>query len=585
MRDNDELRICREVLQIRSKSIYVCIVERRFDFVENTEGHRLGFQDSEQNRNRSQSTFAARQQGNLRQLLTRRTSHDFYACRKGIFHPFVVDLKFRFTAAKQFFKGRLEVFVEIIEPCVEDTEHFIADLFQYRLQVVNRLLQVVTLPYHFITTGAFFVVFFHSVGVHRAEHGNLTLQGGNHACRFFHVEVFHTERKTAFVIQLVRFFHTLAGVFERGVDFTDFDFAFITLVRALRQGFLQIRLFFFQGNLFGVDGFLLLGNRADFVHNRLYSRAFFFRQFLVCRFRFQTFEFGFRFRLFVFHIQNTLDEVFLFRGQTLDRFLLLFKAGRQSGVFHFHFTKRLVLDCAFFLEAFALTALAFHFFFHALTTRSKLFFAERGVRFFVFEFFELTAQFRHRALIGFDVVFRFGKLLRKRRFTLSKPCNFAACALVLFTQMVYRFFRFLSFLFAARNRRFQLFNQLLLTRDVVFTFLNFTFVGKERACVSTTATTRHRTARRNGVTVKGNDFEQVAVLLRNRRCVRDVVANKRIAQQVADYVVVVIVVMYELGCQAHRATFVERTTDFLAVGTGTHACYGQEGYDTAVGTL
>ena len=43
MRYHDKLRFFRKPFQIRCKSIHVRVVERRLDFVENTERHRTGF--------------------------------------------------------------------------------------------------------------------------------------------------------------------------------------------------------------------------------------------------------------------------------------------------------------------------------------------------------------------------------------------------------------------------------------------------------------------------------------------------------------------------------------------------------------
>ena len=130
MRDDDKLRIERKTLQIGSKSIHVCVVERRFDFVQNTERHRTGFQDCKQNRNRRERALTARKQGNFRELFTGGTSHDFHTRRKRVFAFLIIDLKFRSAAAEQFFERRFEVFVNQIKTFVEDAKHFAANLIK-----------------------------------------------------------------------------------------------------------------------------------------------------------------------------------------------------------------------------------------------------------------------------------------------------------------------------------------------------------------------------------------------------------------------------------------------------------------------
>lgn len=69
--DDDELRLRREPFQIGGEAIDIGVVERRFDLVENTEGHGVGFEDGKQDGDRRQRLFAARKQGNFAELLAR----------------------------------------------------------------------------------------------------------------------------------------------------------------------------------------------------------------------------------------------------------------------------------------------------------------------------------------------------------------------------------------------------------------------------------------------------------------------------------------------------------------------------------
>ena len=133
-------------------------------------------EDCKQNGDCRQGAFAARKQGDFRQLFARRTSNDLHARRQRIDALFVViDLQFRFAAAEKFLKRNFEILVDLIEALVENTQHFPANLVKRRLQIVDRFLQIVALRDHLFTVRFFVFVFLHRVGIDRSEIGDFAL--------------------------------------------------------------------------------------------------------------------------------------------------------------------------------------------------------------------------------------------------------------------------------------------------------------------------------------------------------------------------------------------------------------------------
>ena len=579
MGDNDKLRFFREAFEIGSESIHVRVVERRFDFVEDTERHGMRFQNREQNRNRRQRAFTARKQGDFRELFPRRASHDFDTRRERVFPFDVVDLQFRSTATEEFFEGNFEVLVDLLEARVEDTEHFRANLVERGLQIVERFLQVFALGKHFVTMRFFVLVLFHGVGIHRAEHGDLAFECGNRLRALFHVVIFNSIRQTALVVKLVRFLYAQAQVFEVGVDFADLQLALIPLVRLLGKVFLQLRAFLFERELARVDFLFFFGNGVDLVHDCLYRGFLFLGKLVFRRLRFHGVELGLRFGAFVFHVENAFYEVLFLHRKAGDRFHLRFHRFFQSDVFHFHLAKERALFVPLFLEGFALATLGRHLRFRVATTGTQFLFGKGGIGFFELQIAKFQAEFFQRLRVGFDIAFRFRDLLHERGFALRKPRDFAVCFLVFIPKLVHRLLRGFEFLFALGDRRFELFDILLFLGDILATFLYLAFARKQRPRL-TTATARHRTARSNNIPLDRYDSEHIAVLFRNHRRVIDVVAYERVPKQVGNDVVIIIVVVHELARQTHRTALVQRALDLARVGTGAHHVHGQEGNDT-----
>ena len=125
-------------------------------------------------------------------------------------------------------------------------------------------MQVLALYEHFVTMRFFKLVLFYRVRVDRAEHRDFAFQRRYRLRCLVDIKVFYSIRQTAFIIERVRLFYAQAQIFEVGVDFANFQLAFITLVALLGKRFLQARLFFFERRLTGVDFFFFFGSFSSF---------------------------------------------------------------------------------------------------------------------------------------------------------------------------------------------------------------------------------------------------------------------------------------------------------------------------------
>ena len=191
-------------------------------------------------------------------------------------------------------------------------------------------------------------------------------------------------------------------------------------------------------------------------------------------------------------------------------------------------------------------------------------------------------QLLERLLVYADIRFRLGDLLQERLLALLQSRRFGIGGLILRAELFDFFFRFLAGFLALGDGGFQLFDIFLLADDVFLTFLNFALVGKERARVLSSASARHGAAGHDDIAVQRHDFEGISVFFRYRVGVENIVADERIAEQVADDVIIIVVILYQLGCEPHGALFVHGALNFAGVRLGTHAGHGQESDDTAV---
>ena len=286
-----------------------------------------------------------------------------------------------------------------------------------------------------------------------------------------------------------------------------------------------------------------------------------------------------------FGFEDAADEFFLLRRKPLHVFRFLLHGGTKGGVFHFQLVQLFALFVAFGLKGIALAALAGELLLRAGAYGIERLLALRGICLLVFERAELLFQLLQRVAIDGDIPVRLRDLLEKRLFALFEGGLLGARGLIFGAERLHLLLGLFPGRFTLCDGAFELLDIFLLAGDIFAAFLNFAFVGEQRARVLTAAAARHRAAGHDGIAVERHDLKGIAVLFRNRVGVEDIVADERVAQKVADDVIVIIVVLHQFGGEPQGALFVERALNFARIGPRAHAGDGQESDDAAVGAL
>ena len=110
-------------------------------------------------------------------------------------------------------------------------------------------------------------------------------------------------------------------------------------------------------------------------------------------------------------------------------------------------------------------------------------------------------------------------------------------------------------------------------------------VGEQAAAVGAARTARHRTGGGDHVAVQRHDAEGVRVFFGDLVRVGDGVGDKRVADQVIDDVVVILVVAHQLGRKSDGARLFEGAAGVLRFIVRFEGSDGQEGDRTALCAL
>ena len=145
--------------------------------------------------------------------------------------------------------------------------------------------------------------------------------------------------------------------------------------------------------------------------------------------------------------------------------------------------------------------------------------------------------------------------------------------------------RFLNVVFARFERFFQFFCDGLFPFDRILALFYVSRARKQIAAFLPARTARHGAARCDRVAVERDDLERARITLCDARGVADIVADKRIAQKVADNVGIIRIVCNKLFGKPERAFFAQRAFDFAAVAPRAHGGNGQERDDAAARLL
>jgi hypothetical protein len=142
VRDEDELDAFRHFFQQRTEAADVCLVQRRVDLVEHTEGRGIQFEDREDQRRRRQRLFAAGHQVDGREALARGARHDGNA---GVQQIVAGQFQARLAAAEQAPELLSEALVDLVVGRPEHGASLPIDLVHGLLQRLQRRDQVVVL--------------------------------------------------------------------------------------------------------------------------------------------------------------------------------------------------------------------------------------------------------------------------------------------------------------------------------------------------------------------------------------------------------------------------------------------------------
>ena len=113
MGDDDKLGLLRQIVKIACKPLYVPVVQRRVDLVQQTEGRRPHLQNGEVQRRRHEGFLAAGEQRDGLDLLSGGLDANLNAAGQGIFRVFQNQLSL--AAAEHFFKSLPKIVVDFPE--------------------------------------------------------------------------------------------------------------------------------------------------------------------------------------------------------------------------------------------------------------------------------------------------------------------------------------------------------------------------------------------------------------------------------------------------------------------------------------
>ena len=138
------------------EAAHVGLVERSVDLVQDAERRGLELEDADQQRERGQRLFSAREQQDVLQLLARRRSDDVDAALVRILR--VGELHEGLAAAKELREGHREVLVDDLEGLIELHARDVVDLLDRSLGILDRIKEVLALGFEKAVAGDRLVV-------------------------------------------------------------------------------------------------------------------------------------------------------------------------------------------------------------------------------------------------------------------------------------------------------------------------------------------------------------------------------------------------------------------------------------------
>ena len=238
MRHHNELRTLRVFLQIIRVIPDIRIIQRSFNLVQNAERRGLQFQHREQNRNGGQRAFAAGEQRQELQFLSRRLGVDLDAAVQRVVR--IHQLQFRMAAAEQPRERLGEVPLHLREVLDECRTHLNQQPLDEFAQVHFRALQVLLLGGQVVHARLGFGVFLHRPNVDRSQCANLPLQLGGAAVAFLLVEGRAAELLCPGVGQLVGVPDAVLQILLVALDARLRQLGLVQLLAVAVVGFVQV---------------------------------------------------------------------------------------------------------------------------------------------------------------------------------------------------------------------------------------------------------------------------------------------------------------------------------------------------------
>ena len=143
MRDEDKLRSVGIAFHIVRKAGNVRLVQRGLDFVEHAKRGRLEFEHRKEQRDGGQRAFAAGEQREQLQFLTRRLCDDVDIATQHV--VLVREAQLRLTAAEEFDKGRGKVLLDHFKLFEEHALHRLRQIHDQRFQIPLGVVEVFAL--------------------------------------------------------------------------------------------------------------------------------------------------------------------------------------------------------------------------------------------------------------------------------------------------------------------------------------------------------------------------------------------------------------------------------------------------------